>query len=231
MNDVEGLPSAGGVFLVYQGLMAVTGPEGTLVSLESMVWTGLMGERQGDVSRAGVTGLPACSCTGKSRCNCDGVKGSKGDKGDSRSTGPPGDLIQIIGRIKGFPGLPGPLRPPGYTGDQGIQGEQGTPGSKGSQGPPGSYFAGPIADGFLFTRHSQNVPQCPGGSNLIYAGYSLLFINGNNRGHGQNLVCPLSRYTGELSASFLYHALLILQHGQHEPLSLLQRLLLPAVHR
>ncbi|XP_029570124.1 collagen alpha-3(IV) chain-like isoform X1 [Salmo trutta] len=31
----------------------------------------------------------ACSCTGKSRCNCDGVKGSKGDSG--------------------YPGLPGVL--------------------------------------------------------------------------------------------------------------------------
>ncbi|KAF0030983.1 hypothetical protein F2P81_017714 [Scophthalmus maximus] len=47
----------------------------------------------------------------------------------------------------------------------------------------------PEKDGFLFTRHSQNlfVPSCPAGSNEVYSGYSLLFINGNNRAHGQDL--------------------------------------------
>lgn len=56
-------------------------------------------------------------------------------------------------------------------------------GPKGSQGPPGT------KDGFLFTKHSQKtlVPACPPGSKRVYFGYSLLFINGNNRGHGQDL--------------------------------------------
>lgn len=44
-------------------------------------------------------------------------------------------------------------------------------------------------NGFLFTKHSQElyVPRCPEGSSLLYSGYSLLFINGNNRAHGQDL--------------------------------------------
>lgn len=41
----------------------------------------------------------------------------------------------------------------------------------------------------MFTKHSQelSVPQCPPGSSSLYDGYSLLFINGNNRAHGQDL--------------------------------------------
>lgn len=56
-------------------------------------------------------------------------------------------------------------------------------GPKGLRGPPGT------KDGFLFTKHSQkiSIPDCPHGSKLVYSGYSLLFVNGNNRGHGQDL--------------------------------------------
>lgn len=45
------------------------------------------------------------------------------------------------------------------------------------------------AHGFLITRHSQSteVPFCPEGSNLIYDGYSLLYVQGNERAHGQDL--------------------------------------------
>lgn len=43
--------------------------------------------------------------------------------------------------------------------------------------------------GFLVTRHSQTVevPQCPEGTALIYDGYSLLYVQGNERSHGQDL--------------------------------------------
>lgn len=45
------------------------------------------------------------------------------------------------------------------------------------------------AHGFLITRHSQaqDVPFCPEGTNLIYDGYSLLYVQGNERAHGQDL--------------------------------------------
>lgn len=53
-------------------------------------------------------------------------------------------------------------------------------------GPPGT----PSVDhGFLVTRHSQTVdePQCPPGTKILYHGYSLLYVQGNERAHGQDL--------------------------------------------
>ncbi|NXS10526.1 CO4A3 protein, partial [Neodrepanis coruscans] len=43
--------------------------------------------------------------------------------------------------------------------------------------------------GFIFTRHSQTtkIPSCPHGTSQIYVGYSLLFVQGNERAHGQDL--------------------------------------------
>lgn len=32
-----------------------------------------------------------------------------------------------------------------------------------------------------------DVPQCPEGTSLIYDGYSLLYVQGNERSHGQDL--------------------------------------------
>ncbi|KAA8582741.1 hypothetical protein FQN60_006412, partial [Etheostoma spectabile] len=60
------------------------------------------------------------------------------------------------------------------------------PVSLGLPGPPGSVSA---AHGFLITRHSQaqEVPFCPEGTSLIYDGYSLLYVQGNERAHGQDL--------------------------------------------
>uniref|UniRef100_A0A4W5NU57 Collagen IV NC1 domain-containing protein n=1 Tax=Hucho hucho TaxID=62062 RepID=A0A4W5NU57_9TELE len=70
----------------------------------------------------------------------------------------------------------------------GPLGCQGQKGQKGPLGPRGCSTAG-LADSFLLARHSQTirVPDCPQGTTLIYSGYSLLFINGNKRAHGQDL--------------------------------------------
>lgn len=75
---------------------------------------------------------------------------------------------------------------PVSTGSAGLQGPTG---AKGVPGPPGPCTDGPQQDSFLFTRHSQElyIPECPAGSTQVYSGYSLLFINGNNRAHGQDL--------------------------------------------
>lgn len=78
------------------------------------------------------------------------------------------------------------------TGDPlstGTAGLQGHTGAKGVPGPPGPCIDAPHQDSFLFTRHSQElyIPECPAGSAEVYSGYSLLFINGNNRAHGQDL--------------------------------------------
>ena len=73
--------------------------------------------------------------------------------------------------------LPGPRGFPGPPGPDGLPG---------SMGPPGT----PSVDhGFLVTRHSQTTedPQCPPGTKILYHGYSLLYVQGNERAHGQDL--------------------------------------------
>ncbi|KAJ4919730.1 hypothetical protein JOQ06_024426, partial [Pogonophryne albipinna] len=77
---------------------------------------------------------------------------------------------------------------PAQAASPGQEGRPGFPGNKGPQGLPGvggpSYF-----DSFLIAKHSQNtsIPDCPYGTTFIYSGYSFLFINGNERAHGQDL--------------------------------------------
>lgn len=136
----------------------------------------------------------------------------------------------------------------------GQPGYPGPPGSDGPQGPPGLPGSVSAAHGFLITRHSQgqDVPFCPDGTSLIYDGYSLLYVQGNERAHGQDLgmtripstgghvkslvtnllsVFPLTiRHSWQLSAQVQHHALHVLQHQQRLQLCLPQRLLLLAVH-
>lgn len=71
----------------------------------------------------------------------------------------------------------GPIGHPGPPGPDGVPGQVGPPG-------PSS-----MDHGFLVTRHSQmvEVPNCPEGTSLIYDGYSLLYVQGNERSHGQDL--------------------------------------------
>lgn len=73
-----------------------------------------------------------------------------------------------------------PLGPRGYPGPPGPDG------IPGQVGPPGPSS---MDHGFLVTRHSQSieVPLCPHGTTLIYDGYSLLYVQGNERSHGQDL--------------------------------------------
>jgi len=64
-------------------------------------------------------------------------------------------------------------------------------GQKGFIGPPGAPgLPGPVLPtGFMLVRHSQttSVPQCPPGSSLLWDGYSLLYLEGNERAHSQDL--------------------------------------------
>lgn len=71
----------------------------------------------------------------------------------------------------------------GLRGFPGITGSPGSPGQRGYPGTPAP------SRGFFYTRHSQNVivPECPGGTELMWSGYSLLYIQGNERAHGQDL--------------------------------------------
>jgi len=64
-------------------------------------------------------------------------------------------------------------------------------GQKGFIGPPGTPgLPGPVLPtGFMLVRHSQTttVPRCPPGSTLLWDGYSLLYLEGNERAHSQDL--------------------------------------------
>ncbi|CAO2625188.1 Collagen alpha-3(IV) chain, partial [Lemmus lemmus] len=125
-----------------------------------------------------------------------GPPGQPGMKGDPGSLGPPG-----------IPGPCGPKGKPGKdgkAGSPGAAGEKGNKGSKGQQGPPGldglpglkgkpgdrgTPASGTRMRGFVFTRHSQTtaVPSCPEGTQPLYSGFSLLFVQGNEHAHGQDL--------------------------------------------
>uniref|UniRef100_A0A3Q1FWS8 Collagen IV NC1 domain-containing protein n=1 Tax=Acanthochromis polyacanthus TaxID=80966 RepID=A0A3Q1FWS8_9TELE len=130
-----------------------------------------------------------------------GYNGPKGQRGKQGLPGNPGQRgLKILSNLcvylcpgsPGVPGidgseiLPGNPGPPGPHGDPGPRGSDGPPGGKGRRGPIGP--AGYV-DSFMIVRHSQSirVPVCPYGTSLIYSGYSFLFINGNERAHGQDL--------------------------------------------
>ena len=72
-------------------------------------------------------------------------------------------------------GLPGP---PGTDGEDGRDGQDGVPGLSAS-----------FYNGFFVTKHSQAsyVPDCPLNFRKMWDGYSLLFVQGNERAHGQDL--------------------------------------------
>ena len=64
------------------------------------------------------------------------------------------------------------LGPKGAMGDSGVPGENGRA----------------LPTGFLLVKHSQttDVPRCPAGEEL-WNGYSLLYLEGNERAHNQDL--------------------------------------------
>lgn len=96
--------------------------------------------------------------------------------------------------LSGLPGQPGPIGPPGLRGDPGLEGLPGLEGPVGEKGAPG--FPGRPCDstpdyltGILLVRHSQSeqVPQCIPGHVKLWDGYSLLYIEGNEKAHHQDL--------------------------------------------
>uniref|UniRef100_A0A8C6XU62 Collagen IV NC1 domain-containing protein n=1 Tax=Naja naja TaxID=35670 RepID=A0A8C6XU62_NAJNA len=132
---------------------------------------------KGDQGPPGLPGQPGMK----------GLPGLPGPPGLTGSIGLPGD----IGRdgLPGFDGPAGRKGERGLSGQPGLRGSQGPPGPDGLQGPPGPPGTGSVAHGFLITRHSQttDAPFCPPGTNQIYDGFSLLYVQGNERAHGQDL--------------------------------------------
>lgn len=128
-----------------------------------------------------VLGLPGIKGErGRGRVGPPGFTGRKGDKG---SAGSPGSSLYNL-----FKGVYAPRWHFVFDFLVGPNGRVGDPGQRGSPGLPGRGSVG-FATSLLIARHSQSirVPECPHGTSLIYSGYSFLFINGNERTHGQDL--------------------------------------------
>lgn len=72
---------------------------------------------------------------------------------------------------------------------KGPPGLDGLPGLKGKPGDIGPPTTATTMRGFIFTRHSQTtaIPSCPEGTQPLYSGFSLLFVQGNEQAHGQDL--------------------------------------------
>lgn len=121
-----------------------------------------------------------------------------------------------LGRIgtAGLPGGTGDRGPPGFPGPTGDQGHNshifscagyidhykrplipltyadnlGTPGKSGPPGPPGAVGRS-YSIGYTLVKHSQDsqVPMCPQGMAKLWDGYSLLYIEGQEKAHNQDL--------------------------------------------
>lgn len=143
-----------------------------------------------------------------------GIPGSKGGPG-----------------LPGIPGLPGLQGLPGIKGERGKDGIPGVPGMKGLKGHQG--YPGQPGDagsnyltGILLVRHSQSstVPTCPKNMARLWDGYSLLYIEGNEKAHNQDLgknpndktnnkkkiLTEIYRFCWILFASLQYHAIFVL---------------------
>lgn len=101
----------------------------------------------------------------------DGIKGAQGFIG---SPGP-----------AGLPGLPGPVGTPGLPG---LQGPSGAPGPVGEPGAPCETTPDYLT-GILLVKHSQSqsLPVCEPGHIRLWEGYSLLYTDGDERAHSQDL--------------------------------------------
>uniref|UniRef100_A0A3Q2Y1M9 Collagen IV NC1 domain-containing protein n=1 Tax=Hippocampus comes TaxID=109280 RepID=A0A3Q2Y1M9_HIPCM len=139
-----------------------------------------------------------------------GIQGPRGIQGESGPRGPPGDADQInklgyfsgfIGPIgqKGMPGIGGTPGTPGFRGEAGqvghagLQGMEGTSdrGNRGKPGVPGlpGMPGRSVSVGYLLVKHSQSekTPMCPVGMSKIWDGYSLLYLEGQEKAHNQDL--------------------------------------------
>lgn len=130
-----------------------------------------------------------------------GYPGRDGQKGERGPPGPRG-LIGIQGERgekgdQGVIGLTGLTGRPGPKGDQGLpgpMGREGVPGAMGQKGEPGApcTAAQDYLTGILLVKHSQSeeVPRCDPGHIELWSGYSLMYVDGNDYAHNQDLGSP-----------------------------------------
>ncbi|KAF2979232.1 hypothetical protein EK904_004257 [Melospiza melodia maxima] len=180
-----------------KGPMGVHGPQGPPGALGQQGDQGFPG-RPGPRGPTGDPGEP-----GKVDDSCPtipGPPGEAGQRGEDGSAGLPGPIghpgpqgikgeegsYGLPGK-DGLPGAPGPPGDQGSRGEQGYAGPQGPPGQTGVPGQPGPQIRS--ASGFLLVLHSQSdrEPLCPQGMPKLWTGYSLLYLEGQEKAHNQDL--------------------------------------------
>ncbi|KAI5104392.1 collagen alpha-6(IV) chain isoform X2, partial [Silurus meridionalis] len=161
------------------------------------------GTQQGDRGNPGFPGLPGIPGN-RGDPGLPGQQGRHGNPGFKGRPGFPGDQGKygskgskgVIGKFgpMGKPGRLGPSGPSGPIGDHGIPGYQGPAGDKGipgRQGKPGlpGLPGRAIGIGYTLVKHSQSsqVPMCPQGMDKLWDGYSLLYVEGQEKAHNQDL--------------------------------------------
>ncbi|TNN63637.1 Collagen alpha-2(IV) chain [Liparis tanakae] len=141
-----------------------------------------------------------------------GVHGPRGSTGEPGPHGPPGDagfvgpsgqrgMAGISGR-PGTPGFRGEFGNVGHPGLEGMEGRRGNPGVSGRPGMPGRS----VSVGYLLVKHSQtdHTPMCPVGMAKLWDGYSLLYFEGQEKAHNQDLGLAGSCLPRFNSMPFLY---------------------------
>lgn len=93
--------------------------------------------------------------------------------------------------MRGPQGPPGPRGDNGFDGAPGLDGRQGLEGAKGDAGAS-CRDAPDYLTGILLVKHSQTqeIPTCDPGHDKLWDGYSLLYVDGNDYPHNQDLGSP-----------------------------------------
>ncbi|PIO25200.1 hypothetical protein AB205_0067320 [Aquarana catesbeiana] len=170
------------------GFSGDTGPKGPKGDRGA---TGL----QGAPGQPGLPPVPLHMKVDSGPVGAFGIVGPQGIQGDMGPRGPEGAKgVQGPQGKVGVPGIPGRSAAPGARGDLGSMGQRGPEGARGTSGVPGS--AGhpgmpgrSVNIGYLLVKHSQTdqEPMCPVGMAKLWSGYSLLYFEGQEKAHNQDL--------------------------------------------
>ncbi|KAG7272179.1 hypothetical protein CRUP_014778 [Coryphaenoides rupestris] len=158
-------------------------------------WKLLLGKRvsqdriPGERGSQGPLPLPISILGEKGSLGPQGIRGPQGKSGEPGPQGPPGDPghkgMPGIGGTPGTPGFRGDVGRLGHPGLRGMEGHHGSPGLQGLPGIPGRS----VSVGYLLVKHSQSElkPMCPVGMSKLWDGYSLLYFEGQEKAHNQDL--------------------------------------------
>uniref|UniRef100_A0A3Q3EWH5 Collagen IV NC1 domain-containing protein n=1 Tax=Labrus bergylta TaxID=56723 RepID=A0A3Q3EWH5_9LABR len=186
-----------------------SGPKGLFGPQGPIGPPGCIGEK-GDIGEDGPPGFGPKGSEGKPGSSgfpgYPGLQGPTGVNGDSGLPGPRGQKgklpppthLCLIGPqsqegVPGSPGQPGATGAPGRRGSRGFDGRGGAQGCEGDPGPVGDPGQpGPnrkLNSGFLLVVHSQSkmIPACPLNLRVLWVGYSLLYLEGQEKAHTQDL--------------------------------------------